>query len=147
MPPRKAFKILDMNRNLLLVTKDESGERVQQQHNVIPQVGLTSEKRGERVSTQFGSSMIYLPRGMALAQRIKSGRTIQLESLCDFTKDEELQDNSRPVRPNGKEEPAVVVTSSGSKEEVRPNGNEERATVLKSSGSTEELLSLLLEIR
>ncbi|PHT24709.1 Protein TPX2 [Capsicum baccatum] len=32
----------------------------------------------------------------------------------------------------------IVVTSSGSKEEVRPNGNEERATVLKSSGSTEE---------
>ncbi|PHU06448.1 hypothetical protein BC332_22937 [Capsicum chinense] len=44
-----------------------------------------------------------------------------------------------PVRPNGKEEPAVVVTSSGSKEEVRPNGNEERATVLKSSGSTEKV--------
>ncbi|PHT44340.1 hypothetical protein T459_35654 [Capsicum annuum] len=72
-------------------------------------------------------------------QRIKSGRTIQLESLCDFTKDEELQDNARPVRPNGKEEPVVVVTSSGSTEEVRPNGNEERATVLKSSGSTEEV--------
>ncbi|PHT38434.1 Protein TPX2 [Capsicum baccatum] len=46
-----------------------------------------------------------------------------------------------PVGPNGKEEPAVVVTSSGSKEEVRPNGNEERATVLKSSGSTEEVRS------
>ncbi|PHT62856.1 Protein TPX2 [Capsicum annuum] len=90
-----------MNRNLLLATKDESGERVQQQHN--------------------------------------SGRTIQLESLCDFTKDEELQDNARHVRPNGKEEPVVVVTSSGSKEEVRPNGNEESATVLKSSGSTEEV--------
>lgn len=61
MPPRKAFKILDMNRNLLLATKDDSGERVQQQHNVIPQVGPTSEERGEKVSTQFGSSMIYLP--------------------------------------------------------------------------------------
>ncbi|PHT97104.1 hypothetical protein BC332_33970 [Capsicum chinense] len=61
------------------------------------------------------------------------------KSLCDFTKDEELQDNARPVRPNVKEEPAVVVTSSRSKEEVRPNGNEERVTVLKSSGSTEEV--------
>ncbi|KAM3217805.1 hypothetical protein P3L10_027248 [Capsicum annuum] len=98
--------------------------------------GETEEEK-RKAELWFENEINYAPS--PFMQRIKSGRTIQLESLCDFTKDEELQDNARPVRPNGKEEPAVVVTSSGSKEEVRPNGNEERATVLKSSGSTEEV--------
>ncbi|PHT71623.1 hypothetical protein T459_22408 [Capsicum annuum] len=98
--------------------------------------GETEEEK-RKAELWFENEINYAPS--PFMQRIKSGRTIQLESLCDFTKDEELQDNARPVRPNGKEEPAVVVTFSGSKEEVRPNGNEERATVLKSSGSTEEV--------
>ncbi|PHU06283.1 hypothetical protein BC332_22772 [Capsicum chinense] len=98
--------------------------------------GETEEEK-RKAELWFENEINYAPS--PFMQRIKSGRTIQLESLCDFTKDEELQDNARPVRPNGKEEPAVVVTSSGSKEEVRPNGNEECATVLKSSGSTEEV--------
>lgn len=68
-------------------------------------------------------------------QRIKkSGRTFQLENLCDFTKDEEVQDNSRPTtepspfrskekaRSNGGiEEHAAKLTSPGSKEELTPN--------------------------
>ncbi|PHT37437.1 hypothetical protein CQW23_21010 [Capsicum baccatum] len=95
-----------------------------------------TEEENRKAELWFENEINYAPS--PFMQRIKSGRTIQLESLCDLTKDEKLQDNARPVRPNGKEEPAVVVTSSGSKEEVRPNGNEERATVLKSSGSTEE---------
>ncbi|XP_016514027.1 protein TPX2-like [Nicotiana tabacum] len=44
--------------------------------------------------------------------RIKTGRTVQLESLCDFTDAEELQDNTRH---------AVELTSSENKEEVTPN--------------------------
>ncbi|KAF3622381.1 hypothetical protein FXO38_31312 [Capsicum annuum] len=83
--------------------------------------------------------------------KIKSGRTIQLESLCDLTKDEELQDNASPVsepsssgsteeaRPNGNKERAGVLKSSGSMEEVRPNGNEERAAAVVSSRSTEKV--------
>ncbi|PHT40284.1 hypothetical protein CQW23_19138 [Capsicum baccatum] len=98
--------------------------------------GETEEEK-RKAELWFENEINYAPS--PFMQKIKSGGTIQLESLCDFTKDEELQDNARPVRPNGKEEPAVVVTSSGSKEEVRPTGNKERATVLKSSGSTEEV--------
>ncbi|XP_010327080.1 protein TPX2-like isoform X2 [Solanum lycopersicum] len=99
----------------------------------------------------FEISISYAPS--PFMQRIKkSGRTIQLESLCDFTKDEELQDNARPVagpsssvsreevRSNGIEEPAAVLTSSGSKEEVKPNEIKERAAEPASSGSKVELM-------
>ncbi|KAJ8561108.1 hypothetical protein K7X08_027298 [Anisodus acutangulus] len=45
--------------------------------------------------------------------KIKTGRMVQLESLCDFTDAEELQDNNT--------RPAAELTSSESKEEVTPN--------------------------
>ncbi|XP_060201750.1 protein TPX2-like isoform X2 [Lycium barbarum] len=98
----------------------------------------------------FDNTISYAPS--PFMQRIKSGRMIQLESLCDFTKDEELQDNARPVaepsssgnkeevRPNGIEEPAAELTSSANKEEVIPNEIiEEPAAELVSSGSKEEV--------
>ncbi|KAJ8527827.1 hypothetical protein K7X08_015278 [Anisodus acutangulus] len=44
--------------------------------------------------------------------KIKTGRMVQLESLCDFADAEELQDYTRP---------AAELTSSESKEEVTPN--------------------------
>ncbi|XP_070038170.1 protein TPX2-like isoform X2 [Nicotiana tomentosiformis] len=79
----------------------------------------------------FESSISYAPS--PFTQRIKkSGRTFQLESLCDFTKvEEEVQDNSRPTT-----EPSL----SGSKEEVSLNGGiEEHAARLTSSGSKVEV--------
>ncbi|KAK4344651.1 hypothetical protein RND71_034827 [Anisodus tanguticus] len=97
----------------------------------------------------FENTISYAPS--PFMQRIKSGRMFQLETLCDFTKDEELQDNARPaakpssygskeeVRPNGIEEPAAELTSSRSKEEVTPNEIiEEPAAELVSSVSKEE---------
>ncbi|XP_055809303.1 protein TPX2-like isoform X2 [Solanum dulcamara] len=110
--------------------------------------GETEEDKN-KAELWFETSISYAPS--PFMQRIKSGRTVQLESLCDFTKDEELQDNPRPVaetsssgsteevRPIRIEEPAAVLTSSGSKEEVKPNEIEERAAVLTSSGSKEEV--------
>ncbi|KAJ8556147.1 hypothetical protein K7X08_022905 [Anisodus acutangulus] len=98
----------------------------------------------------FENTISYAPS--PFMKRIKSSRTFQLESLCDFTKDEELQANARPaaepsssgskeeVRPNGVEESAAELTSSGSKEEVTPNEIvEEPAAELVSSGSKEEV--------
>ncbi|KAJ8534567.1 hypothetical protein K7X08_016295 [Anisodus acutangulus] len=97
----------------------------------------------------FENTISYAPS--PFMQRIRSGRMFQLETLCDFTKDEELQDNARPaakpssygskeeVRPNGIEEPAAELTSSRSKEEVMPNEIiEEPAAELVSSVSKEE---------
>ncbi|KAK4723575.1 hypothetical protein R3W88_026354 [Solanum pinnatisectum] len=107
--------------------------------------GETDEDK-RKAELWFETSISYAPS--PFMQRIKkSGRTIQLESLCDFTKDGELQDNARPVAEpsssgsteevssNGIEEPAAVLTSSGSKEEVKPNEIEERVAEPASSGS------------
>ncbi|CAN4087248.1 unnamed protein product [Withania somnifera] len=108
-----------------------------------------SEEDKRNAELWFEKRISYAPS--PFMQRIKSGRAIQLESLCDFTKDEELQNNARPaaepsssgsreeVRPNGIEEREAVLTSSGSKEEVRQNKIEEPAAMLKFSGSKEDL--------
>ncbi|XP_006366305.1 protein TPX2-like isoform X2 [Solanum tuberosum] len=119
--------------------------------------GETDEDK-RKAELWFETSISYAPS--PFMQRIKkSGRTIQLESLCDFTKDEELQDNARPVaepsssvsteevRSNGIEEPSAVLTSSGSKEEVKPNEIEESATEPASSGSKVEVMPNEIEER
>ncbi|KAL3355969.1 hypothetical protein AABB24_016900 [Solanum stoloniferum] len=119
--------------------------------------GETDEDK-RKAELWFETSISYAPS--PFMQRIKkSGRTIQLESLCDFTKDEELQDNARPVaepsfsvsteeeRSNGIEEPAAVLTASGSKEELKPNEIEERAAEPTSSGSEVEVMPNEIEER
>ncbi|KAG5579169.1 hypothetical protein H5410_049796 [Solanum commersonii] len=119
--------------------------------------GETDEDK-RKAELWFETSISYAPS--PFMQRIKkSGRTIQLESLCDFTKDEDLQDNARPVaepsfsvsteevRSNGIEEPAAVLTASGSKEEVKPNEIEERAAEPASSGSKVEVMPNEIEER
>ncbi|XP_049402510.1 protein TPX2-like isoform X3 [Solanum stenotomum] len=119
--------------------------------------GETDEDK-RKAELWFETSISYAPS--PFMQRIKkSGRTIQLESLCDFTKDEELQDNARPVaepsfsvsteeeRSSGIEEPAAVLTVSGSKEEVKPNEIEERAAEPASSGSEVEVMPNEIEER
>ncbi|MCE2055135.1 hypothetical protein HAX54_042051 [Datura stramonium] len=108
--------------------------------------GETEEDKCE-AELWFETTISYAPS--PFMQRIKSGRTIQLESLCDFTKEDEMQDNARPAAEsssgsteevNGMEERAAEIVSSGSKEEeVRPNGIEERAAELASSGSKVEV--------
>ncbi|KAH0751561.1 hypothetical protein KY285_004709 [Solanum tuberosum] len=119
--------------------------------------GETDEDK-RKAELWFETSISYAPS--PFMQRIKkSGRTIQLESLCDFSKDEELQDSARPVaepsfsasteeeRSNGIEEPAAVLTASGSKEEVKPNEIEEGAAEPDSSGSKVEVMPNEIEER
>ncbi|KAK6777194.1 hypothetical protein RDI58_023911 [Solanum bulbocastanum] len=119
--------------------------------------GETDEDK-RKAELWFETSISYAPS--PFMQRIKkSGRTIQLESLCDFTKDGELQDNARPVAEpsssgsteevssNGIEEPAAVLTSSGSKEEVKPNEIEERVAEPTSSGNKVQVMPNEIEER
>ncbi|XP_075112724.1 protein TPX2-like isoform X2 [Nicotiana tabacum] len=88
-----------------------------------------TEEDMRKAELWFESTISYAPS--PFTQRIKkSGRTFQLESLCDFTKDEEVQDNNS--------RPTTEPSASGTKDEVRLNGGiEEHAAALTSSRSKE----------
>ncbi|MCD9560224.1 hypothetical protein HAX54_018723 [Datura stramonium] len=69
-----------------------------------------TEEETRKAELWFQITTSYAPS--PFMPKIKTGRMVQLESLCDFTDAEESQDNTRP---------AAELTSSECKEEVTPN--------------------------
>ncbi|KAK4727387.1 hypothetical protein R3W88_032304 [Solanum pinnatisectum] len=69
-----------------------------------------TEDETRKAEHWFHISRSYAPS--PFMPKIKTGRMVQLESVCDFNDAEELQDNTRP---------AAELTSSKSKDEVTPN--------------------------
>ncbi|KAL3352619.1 hypothetical protein AABB24_020561 [Solanum stoloniferum] len=69
-----------------------------------------TEDETRKAENWFHISRSYAPS--PFMPKIKTARMVQLESLCDFTDADELQDNTRT---------AAELTSSKSKDEVTPN--------------------------